>query len=68
MGGPIAAVQDGDTVEINLEDFELNLLVSDDTLQQRLSEWQPKPPPYDRGSLGKYIKLVQPASTGAVTG
>ena len=67
VGGPIAAVQDGDTIEINLNDFELNIKISPEQLQDRLSHWQPKPPPYTRGSLSKYIKLVQPASTGAVT-
>ena len=67
VGGPIAAVQNGDTIDINLEDFQLNVLISDDELQNRLKEWQPKPSYYTRGSLGKYIKLVQPASTGAVT-
>lgn len=68
VGGPIAAVQDGDTIEINLSDFELNVKISDEELQGRLSKWQPKPPSYSRGSLGKYIKLVGPASAGAVTG
>ena len=68
VGGPIAAVQDGDTIEINLDDFELNVKISQEQLQTRLSNWQPKPPSYTRGSLSKYIKLVQPASTGAVTG
>ncbi len=68
VGGPIAAVQDGDTIEINLSDFELNVKISDEELQERLSKWEPKDPPYSRGSLGKYIKLVGPASAGAVTG
>lgn len=68
VGGPIAAVREGDTVEIDLENFELNLQISEEEMRDRLSEWAPKPAPYDRGSLGKYIKLVQPASTGAVTG
>ena len=68
VGGPIAAVQDGDTIEINLSDFELNVRISEEELASRLSEWQPKDPPYTRGSLGKYIKLVGPASAGAVTG
>ena len=68
VGGPIAAVQEGDTVEIDLNKFELNLKISEEEMQDRLSSWQPKPPPYSRGSLGKYIKLVGPASAGAVTG
>lgn len=68
VGGPIAAVEPGDVVEIDLEKFELNVRISDDKLKARLAKWQPKPPPYTRGVLSKYIKLVQPASTGAVTG
>ncbi len=68
VGGPIAAVRDGDTIEINLEDFELNILISQEELQSRLHAWQPKPPAYTRGSLSKYIKLVGPASAGAITG
>ena len=55
VGGPIAAVQDGDTIEINLNDFELNLKISNEEMQDRLSKWQPKPPHYTRGSLSKYI-------------
>ena len=68
VGGPIAAVESGDVVEIDLDKFELNVRISDEELQDRLSKWQPKPPPYDRGTLSKYIKLVQPAAKGAVTG
>ena len=68
VGGPIAAVEDGDLIEVDLEKFELNLKVSDEELQARLGKWQPKPPPYTKGVLSKYIKLVHPASTGAITG
>ncbi len=68
VGGPIGAVESGDTVEINLDKFELNVQISDDELKARMDRWQPKPPLYDRGTLGKYIKLVQPAAKGAVTG
>jgi dihydroxy-acid dehydratase len=67
VGGPIAAVQDGDQIEVNLDDFELNVKISDEELVSRLSTWQPKPPSYTKGVLSKYIKLVNPASTGATT-
>ena len=67
VGGPIAAVEDGDTVEIDLEKFELNLKISSEEIAERLKSWKPKKPIYERGTLGKYIKLVQPASKGAVT-
>ena len=67
VGGPIAAVEDGDTVEIDLEKFELNLKISSEEIAERLKSWKPRKPVYERGTLGKYIKLVQPASKGAVT-
>ena len=67
VGGPIAAVEPGDVVEIDLDKFELNVRISDEELKARLAKWQPKPPPYTRGVLSKYIKLVQPAAKGAVT-
>ena len=68
VGGPIAAVENGDQIEVDLDNFELNVKISDQELKSRLSKWQPKPPPYTKGVLSKYIKLVNPASTGAVTG
>ena len=68
VGGPIAAVKNGDQIEVNLDNFELNVKISEQELQSRLAKWQPKPPPYTKGVLSKYIKLVNPASTGAVTG
>ena len=67
VGGPIAAVEDGDTVEIDLEKFELNLKISSEEIAERLKSWKPRKPLYEKGTLGKYIKLVQPASKGAVT-
>ena len=68
VGGPIAAVQDGDVIEIDLDNFELNVRLSDEEMRTRLETWEPLPPPYKSGVLGKYIKLVQPAAQGAVTG
>ena len=67
VGGPIAAVEDGDKVEIDLEKFELNLKISSEEIAERLKSWNPRKPLYEKGTLGKYIKLVQPASKGAVT-
>ncbi len=67
VGGPIAAVEDGDLIEVDLEKFELNVKITDEELKARLARWQPKPPPYTKGVLSKYIKLVQPAATGAIT-
>ncbi len=67
VGGPIGAVENGDVVEIDLDKFELNVRIANEELKTRMAKWQPKPPPYTRGTLSKYIKLVQPAAKGAVT-
>ena len=68
VGGPIAAVEKGDIIEIDLETFELNLKVSDETIQKRLKNVVKPEPMFKSGVLGKYTKLVQPAAKGAVTG
>ena len=66
-GGPIAFVEEGDRILIDVPSKTLDLLVDDDVLQQRRRGWQPNPPRYTTGVLGKYAKLVQGAETGAIT-
>ena len=63
-GGPIAAVQDGDQIEIDIPDKKLNLLISDKELKKRLSGWKP-PKKQLKGYLKRYARLVQSAHTGA---
>ena len=63
-GGPIAAVRDGDQIEIDIPGKRLNLLVSDDELKKRLSQWKP-PKKKLKGYLKRYARLVQSANTGA---
>ena len=63
-GGPIAAVRDGDMVEIDIPQKKLNLLISDEELKRRLSQWKP-PKKELKGYLKRYAKLVQSANTGA---
>ena len=67
-GGPIALIENGDLVRINIPGRTLDLLVDDATLAARRAKWQPLPPRYDRGVLAKYAKLVGSASQGAVCG
>ncbi|NWF94387.1 MAG: dihydroxy-acid dehydratase [Syntrophaceae bacterium] len=63
-GGPIAAVQNGDMIEIDIPGKKLNLLIPEEELKKRLSRW--KPPKKDlKGYLKRYAKLVQSANTGA---
>ena len=65
-GGPIALIEEGDRVRIDLDARTLDLLVEPDELQRRRKEWRPLPPRYTRGVLAKYAKLVGSASKGAV--
>jgi dihydroxy-acid dehydratase len=67
-GGPIALVQDGDSITIDADAKLLTLNVSDTELQSRKAKWTAPPLRVDRGVLAKYAKLVRSASEGAVTG
>ena len=66
-GGPIAFVHDGDQISVDVHKFSLDLLVDDNEIARRRASWQPNPPRYTSGVLGKYAKLVQGAETGAIT-
>jgi dihydroxy-acid dehydratase len=67
-GGPIAIVQEGDLIEINVDRRSLDLDLSREALQSRLKAWRPPAPhPSSTGVLAKYARLVSNASEGAVT-
>ena len=66
--GAIAFVRDGDLIRVDIAARSLDLLVDAAELESRRVGWAPLPPRYTRGVLAKYSKLVQSASTGAVTG
>jgi dihydroxy-acid dehydratase len=66
-GGPIAAVREGDSITIDVDDRRIDLDVPDGEIEQRLAGYEP-PPIETRGVLGKYAALVSSASEGAVTG
>jgi len=63
-GGPIAAVRNGDQIEIDIPSRKLNLLVSSEELKKRLSKWKP-PKKELKGYLKRYARLVTSANTGA---
>jgi dihydroxy-acid dehydratase len=67
-GGPIALVRDGDRIRLDVAARTLDLLVDADELAKRRAGWQPPAPRYTSGVLAKYAKLVQSASSGAITG
>ena len=67
VGGPIALVQDGDTVVMDVDSRKLSVKVSDEELARRRREWKAPPPNYKSGVMAKYAKLVSSSSIGAVT-
>jgi dihydroxy-acid dehydratase len=68
VGGPIAALEEGDKVRIDIEKRTIDVLVSGDSLKERLKGWKVPAAKYDWGVFAKYVKLVGSASQGAVTG
>ena len=67
LGGPIALVEDGDTITVDADNAEINLHVSDEELAARQAKWQAPEAYTQRGTLAKYAQLVSSASEGAVT-
>ncbi|MEO8632302.1 MAG: dihydroxy-acid dehydratase [Chloroflexota bacterium] len=67
VGGPIAAVRDGDTILIDPAKRRLDLEITADELGKRLAATKAPPPRYATGALAKYSKLVSSAAAGAVT-
>jgi len=67
-GGPIAVVEDGDPISIDVEARLLNLEVSEDELRRRLESWSPPKPRAERGWLLRYSLSVSSADTGAILG
>jgi dihydroxy-acid dehydratase len=68
VGGPIAAINDGDTILIDPAKRRLDLDIPEDEMRRRLAAIKPPSPRYKTGAMAKYAKLVSSASTGAVTG
>ena len=66
-GGPIAAVQNGDVITMDITNRRLDVELSDQDIQTRLKKWTPPRPHYASGVMAKYAKLVSSASQGAVT-
>ena len=66
-GGPIALIEDNDTITIDAERRQINVDLTDDELKRRRDQWQAPAPYATRGALAKYAKLVSSASEGAVT-
>jgi dihydroxy-acid dehydratase len=65
LGGPIALVQDGDPIEVDIPNRRLDLLVSPQEIERRRSSWVRPAPRFRRGLLSHYARLAEPAERGA---
>ena len=66
MGGPIALVEEGDIIQINIPDLSINLKVSDEELKARKEKWQPRQPKVTTGYLARYAAMVTSGNRGAI--
>lgn len=66
VGGPIALVQEGDNITLDINNYKITLEVSDDELAKRRAAWKPLPPKVTTGYLVRYAKLVSSADKGAI--
>ncbi len=65
-GGPLALVEEGDTITVDVKGHTLNVDLAEDELDRRRAAWSPRPPKYTHGVFAKYAKLVGSAAQGAV--
>ena len=66
VGGPIALVEEGDIIEIDIPNNSLNLKVSDEELKERRTKWQPREPKITTGYLARYAAMVSSGNRGAI--
>ncbi len=67
VGGPIAAVREGDMISLDIPNRRLDVELSDDEIAARLRDWRAPEPRYKSGVMAKYAALVSSASEGAIT-
>nr|WP_294527420.1 dihydroxy-acid dehydratase [uncultured Blautia sp.] len=66
VGGPIALVEEGDLISINIPELSLNLKVSEEELEARKAKWQPREPKVTTGYLARYAAMVTSGNRGAI--
>ena len=66
VGGPIALVEEGDIIKINIPEYKLEVAVDDDVLEERRKNWTPKEPNVKSGYLDRYRKMVTSGAKGAI--
>jgi dihydroxy-acid dehydratase len=67
VGGPIAAVEEGDTIRLDIAKRVIDLEVPRETIEARLAKWTTPEPRYRSGVFAKYVALVGSAAEGAIT-
>ena len=66
VGGPIALVEEGDIIEIDINNYSINLKVSDEELAKRKASWTPRAPKVTTGYLARYASMVTSGNRGAI--
>jgi len=66
VGGPIALVEEGDRISIDIDACALNVKVSDEEMAARKAKWQPRKPKVTTGYLARYEKMVTSGNRGAI--
>ncbi len=66
IGGPIALLEEGDIISINIPEHKLEVELSDEVLEERRKNWKPREPRITTGYLARYAKLVSSGTSGAV--
>lgn len=66
VGGPIALVEEGDIIQINIPEMKLNIAVSDEEMAARKAKWQPREPKITTGYLARYASMVTSGNRGAI--
>ena len=66
VGGPIALVEEGDIIKINIPENKLDVAVSDEILKERREKWQPRAPKITTGYLARYASMVTSGNRGAI--
>ena len=66
VGGPIALIEEGDTISINIPENAINVKVSEEELAKRKEQWKPKEPKVKTGYLARYASMVTSADRGAI--
>ncbi len=66
VGGPIALVEEGDIIKINIPDNKIELAVSDEVMKERRAKWQPRKPKVTTGYLARYAAMVTSGNRGAI--